>query len=51
MKSIASDVITALGILAMSGGLYLLAPWIGISVLGLLLIGYGFLLDPPRPTS
>lgn len=51
MKSIASDVVTVLGILAMAGGLWMWQHWLGVAVLGVLLIGYGFLLDPPRPTS
>jgi hypothetical protein len=46
--SILSTVLELVGLAAVAVGLGLLAPWLGVTVAGLGLIGLGVLLDPPR---
>lgn len=36
------------GLVVVAAGLWMLAPWLGVTVGGLGLVGLGVLLDPPR---
>lgn len=49
MTSALSTLLEVLGLLVLCAGLYLLAPWLGISVAGAGLILLGLALDPPSP--
>lgn len=48
MTTALSTLLEILGLVLLCAGLYLLAPWLGVSVGGLGLILLGLALDPPR---
>lgn len=48
VKSTLSDICTVAGLLAVAVGLGMLAPWLGVTVGGLLLIGLGYLVEARR---
>jgi|GEM_PF-3762517 len=45
---LASTLLELAGIAAVAVGLWMLAPWIGVTVAGLGLVAVGVALDPPR---
>lgn len=36
------------GVIAVGVGLWMLAPWLGVTIAGLGLVAFGLALDPPR---
>ena len=47
----ASTVLDLVGLCLVGGGLWLLAPWLGVTVAGIGLVALGLALDPPRRSS
>lgn len=46
--TVLSTALELVGLILMSAGLYLLAPWLGVTFAGLSLALLGLALDPPR---
>jgi hypothetical protein len=47
MKLVVATILEVAGILALSAGFFLLAPWLGVVVGGLCLVLLGIAVDPP----
>ena len=46
-----STVLELTGLVLVAGGVFLLAPWLGVTVGGVGLVALGLALDPPRRRS
>ena len=51
MRELLSTVLELVGLTVLALGLYLLAPWLGVTVAGAGLVALGLALDPPQRRS